>query len=179
MGVWLLPGCFSSVKRCTFRCERKMPIPGDAYTGKNTRVCRSYFQLHNYKLPFWNQREREKGVKVKTTNATILRFLAQPDVFSRELTNIDCQTGEYLLAKYWQILTHYLLNQLKISQCLNIIKWNGLWKFNIKIWVKFPSPHLKKIGLLLLSVAPGCISRNWANTMKEVIYFRWQLSYAP
>lgn len=60
------------------------------------------------------------------------------------LTNIDRQTGEYLLAKYWRVLIHYLLNQSKLSQCLDIIKRNGLWKLSIKIWAKLPPPHLKK-----------------------------------
>lgn len=52
------------------------------------------------------------------------QFLAQsgPSPGGGRVTNIDRQTGEYLLAKYWRILLHYLLNQSRISQCLDIIK---------------------------------------------------------
>ena len=169
------------------KCERtqtslqKLCVPGrlsqETVSGS---VCRSVglTLLTRPHVLFWNQKGRGGGWTEDPMPTHQFPAQSGPSPGGGRESNIDRQTGEYLLSKYWWILIHYLLNQSRISHCLDIIKWNGLWKLSIKIWVKFPPPHLKKNRIPFIIRGARLHYQERSQPAEGSDLFRWQLSRA-
>lgn len=119
----LVPRCLSSGNGHRLRCRRRcasrggfhrrqcLALSAGLWDWPSSEGCRCCF----------GARKGEEGAELRAPmpHPPIPGCLA-PLPGQAGVTNIDRQTGEYLLAKYWRILIRYLLNQSRISQCLDI-----------------------------------------------------------